>query len=553
MTKSTYYSIYNELQIVSVILKMEPNHFISDGYTHLGAQSSTNYMEDTDYVPEETQDKMEHAMEIITGEMGDIDVDEDLFQQSLKIGFASLPSPLAGACNILFQPKAEIEDDTTKTYHDMDVKPQMQQRVEAWVNPYNTETEAQDDTQFNECIQTQNLESDQGTTGNVGNQIPTDVEKYDENAEVHCKLCGEKYPYMHLESHVVGVHGLDGPREMYVDDQRNWARGSTVWPPTNDDVEKPPFNGDMAAHNVPHERELTLAEMMVDYGMQLLPPPLGTETSPPKENAGVATPSSRLLARKKWKLKGTAPKIICILCNQIKTCKDGCENAVRNGGKRLIPIPSSMDKNLYAFENPEKVRRRGPQQMKELLSFTIGPDHLCLGPKKSGVRAPSSEVAWLYALTIEDDKYVIKWATCVNWGYVQRSIKLHPMREVEREFDDIFLETSRQESHTRQEERERKLKYATAKENLENELRKANEKLQQYDNIIKGCLMAFKTLRHIAIDQAKITDPNHRQYVSETDRLANIAMALERTKQIASKEWEGHKDNPAGSSLNKTI
>ena len=127
------------------------------------------------------------------------------------------------------------------------------------------------------------------------------------------------------------------------------------------------------------------------------------------------------------------------------------------------------------------------------------------------------------------------------------------MRDIEREFDDIFLETSRKESHTRQEERERKLKYAAAKENLENELRKANEKLQQYDNIIKGCLMAFKTLRHFAIDQAKITDPNHRQYVSETDRLANIAMTLERTKQIASKEWEGHKDNPSGFFLNKTI
>ena len=36
---------------------------------------------------------------------------------------------------------------------------------------------------------------------------------------VQCKLCGEKYPDNHLESHVVGVHGLDGPKEMYIDEQ----------------------------------------------------------------------------------------------------------------------------------------------------------------------------------------------------------------------------------------------------------------------------------------------------------------------------------------------
>ena len=52
----------------------------------------------------------------------------------------------------------------------------------------------------------------------------TDFEKYGENTEVRCKLCGEKYPYNHIESHVVGVHGLDGPKEMYIDDQSSLVR-----------------------------------------------------------------------------------------------------------------------------------------------------------------------------------------------------------------------------------------------------------------------------------------------------------------------------------------
>ena len=40
-------------------------------------------------------------------------------------------------------------------------------------------------------------------------------ETQDNPVVVQCKLCGEKYPDNHLESHVVGVHGLDGPKEMY--------------------------------------------------------------------------------------------------------------------------------------------------------------------------------------------------------------------------------------------------------------------------------------------------------------------------------------------------
>ena len=44
-------------------------------------------------------------------------------------------------------------------------------------------------------------------------------ETQDNPVVVQCKLCGEKYPDNHLESHVVGVHGLDGPKEMYFDEQ----------------------------------------------------------------------------------------------------------------------------------------------------------------------------------------------------------------------------------------------------------------------------------------------------------------------------------------------
>jgi tripartite motif-containing protein 2/3 len=56
--------------------------------------------------------------------------------------------------------------------------------------------------------------------GAEGARTPTDdFEKYGENTEVWCKLCGDKYPYNHMESHVVGVHGLNGPKEMYMDDQ----------------------------------------------------------------------------------------------------------------------------------------------------------------------------------------------------------------------------------------------------------------------------------------------------------------------------------------------
>ena len=51
--KNTYYFIYNELQIVLGNLKMDTNHFFSDGYTHLSAQRFTNTTveEKKSYVP----------------------------------------------------------------------------------------------------------------------------------------------------------------------------------------------------------------------------------------------------------------------------------------------------------------------------------------------------------------------------------------------------------------------------------------------------------------------------------------------------------------------
>ena len=35
-----------------------------------------------------------------------------------------------------------------------------------------------------------------------------------------------------MESHVVGVHGLDGPKEMYIDDQSNLVRSPKLVPKT---------------------------------------------------------------------------------------------------------------------------------------------------------------------------------------------------------------------------------------------------------------------------------------------------------------------------------
>ena len=63
--------------------------------------------------------------------------------------------------------------------------------------------------------------SDQGP---MGVESTSDFKKYDENTEVQCKHCGGKYPYKHMEVHVVGVHGLDGPKEMYIDDQSSLVR-----------------------------------------------------------------------------------------------------------------------------------------------------------------------------------------------------------------------------------------------------------------------------------------------------------------------------------------
>ena len=51
-----------------------------------------------------------------------------------------------------------------------------------------------------------------------------EFKKYEENTEVQCNVCGDKYPDDHMESHVVGVHVLDGPKEIYIDDQSSLVR-----------------------------------------------------------------------------------------------------------------------------------------------------------------------------------------------------------------------------------------------------------------------------------------------------------------------------------------
>ena len=68
------------------------------------------------------------------------------------------------------------------------------------------------------------MRSGRGTVGAVSDKTPWDFKNYEENTKVQCKLCGDKYPYNHMESHVIGVHGLDGPKEMYIDDQSSLVR-----------------------------------------------------------------------------------------------------------------------------------------------------------------------------------------------------------------------------------------------------------------------------------------------------------------------------------------
>ena len=39
-----------------------------------------------------------------------------------------------------------------------------------------------------------------------------------ENTKVQCKICRDIYTYNHIEFHAVGVHGLYGPKEMYIEE-----------------------------------------------------------------------------------------------------------------------------------------------------------------------------------------------------------------------------------------------------------------------------------------------------------------------------------------------
>ena len=75
------------------------------------------------------------------------------------------------------------------------------------------QTQPRTDIELHQDVPSQGAE---GAEGAEGARTATDYEKSGENTEVRCKLCGDKYPYNHMESHVVGVHGLDGPREIYM-------------------------------------------------------------------------------------------------------------------------------------------------------------------------------------------------------------------------------------------------------------------------------------------------------------------------------------------------
>lgn len=81
--------------------------------------------------------------------------------------------------------------------------------------------------------------TEEQTTTDASAKTPTDFGKYGENTEVQCKLCGDKYPYTHMESHVVGVHGLDGPIEMYIEDDESSLERSDAGTHDSESIPQP--------------------------------------------------------------------------------------------------------------------------------------------------------------------------------------------------------------------------------------------------------------------------------------------------------------------------
>ena len=52
------------------------------------------------------------------------------------------------------------------------------------------------------------------------------------NTVVQCNICEDKYPENEIESHLVGVHGVDGPKEMYTNIKLPIDQISLVGPDT---------------------------------------------------------------------------------------------------------------------------------------------------------------------------------------------------------------------------------------------------------------------------------------------------------------------------------
>ena len=162
--------------------------------------------------------------------------------------------------------------------------------------------------------------------------------------------------------------------------------------------------------------------------------------------------------------------------------------------------------------------------------------HLCIGPKKTGPKAPK-ESAWLYALIEKDEKYVIKWATCVDWQKAQKRLKVFSMKSAPLTFADRFLENWRLETRNRVEEKAKREREIERLKTIDGRLEITARKLHYSDNLIKGCLMAFKNIQYYLHAPVEIVNPDHPQYMTDGQRLANIARVMDRIQWLALNDW----------------
>ena len=294
----------------------------------------------------------------------------------------------------------------------------------------------------------------------------------------------------------------------------------------------PLFTEEMANHQVPHERDQTTEEIMESLGMRTL----SILEVEPDLNQSAQEDADPFMVVAKELEKELEPEVTCILCSRVKCCIENCPISTRNANQRKIPIPDVHNKVLYTFENPEKVRKEGPEDLNEFLSFTYSPFHLCIGPKKTGPKAPK-ESAWLYALIEKDEKYVIKWATCVDWQKAQKRLKVFSMKSAPLTFADRFLENWRLETRNRVEEKAKREREIERLKTIDGRLEITARKLHYSDNLIKGCLMAFKNIQYYLHAPVEIVNPDHPQYMTDGQRLANIARVMDRIQWLALNDW----------------